>query len=70
MRVRVHGLDAQTAGRRQKSFTSKGSMAKAVILWDRYNEQKRNRERLQSGGGNNGDYFDYSLLLRSPLLAG
>jgi hypothetical protein len=22
------------------------------------------------GGGNNGDYFDYSLLLRSPLLAG
>ena len=21
-------------------------------------------------GGNNGDYFDYSLLLRSPLLAG
>jgi hypothetical protein len=21
------------------------------------------------GGGNNGDYFDYSLLLRSPLLA-
>jgi hypothetical protein len=22
------------------------------------------------GGGNNGNYFDYSLLLRSPLLAG
>jgi hypothetical protein len=22
------------------------------------------------GGGNNGDYFDYSLLLRSPVLAG
>jgi hypothetical protein len=24
----------------------------------------------EGGGGNNGDYFDYSLLLRSPLLAG